>query len=73
MEKPIYEIVPEYHKPWFGKGRVVYKLIMNYTYWDDPSYGNGGGDYREAKKVVETFYDEQLALDVMRLLNRGYE
>ena len=65
-----YEIIPEYQKRWFREGRVVYKLIKNFQHWDDPSYGNGGGDYRDAKQLVHTFDLEQDAIDAKNALSK---
>ena len=69
MTKPTYSIEPELVKPLWGKSRVVYNLIKTYEYWDDPSYGNGGGDYRTAKKVLDVYRTKWEAEDVMKLLN----
>ena len=72
--KPTYEVIPEYKKSWFRKdGVIVYKLIKNYQYWDDPSYGNGGGDYRDAQQLVHTFDLEQDAIDAKNALNKEYQ
>lgn len=68
-----YEVIPEYYKPWFRKGRIVYKLFKTYKYWDDPTYGNGGGDYRDATVLVTTFDDEQEAIGAMNTLNKDYK
>lgn len=70
--KPFYEVIPEYQKRWFREGRVVYKLVKNYQYWNDPSRGNGGGDYRDAKQYVHTFILESDALEAMNALNKVY-
>lgn len=71
--KDTYEVVPAYQKRWFREGRVVYNLIRNYRYWDDPSYGNGGGDYRDAKQVIHTFLVLQDAINAMNTLNKAYK
>jgi hypothetical protein len=74
--KPFYEVVPAYQKRLFREGRegrVVYKLVKNYQYWDDPSYGNGGGDYRDARICIHTFHREDDALSAMTALNKIYE
>ena len=44
-------------KRWFINDIKVYDLIKHVEgeYWSDPSYGNGGGDYRPFSRE-ETIY-----------------
>ena len=53
-----HKVVARLKKPLFRKAYLVYDVVENYQYWDDPSYGNGGGDYRAATRVLGTFTDK---------------
>lgn len=59
INKTEYSIKPRMKKRWFRKDVKVYDLIKHVEgkYWSDPSYGNGGGDYRPFKKdyIVYSF------------------
>lgn len=50
-----YVIKARVKKPWFKPAYVVYDVVHQYQAWYDPSYGNGGGDYRECERVLATF------------------
>ena len=59
INKTEYSIKPRMKKRWFRKDVKVFDLIKHVEgeYWSDPSYGNGGGDYRPFKNdsVIYTF------------------
>ena len=59
INKTEYSIKPRMKKRWFRKDVKVFDLIKHVEgeYWSDPSYGNGGGDYRPFSRegVVYSF------------------
>lgn len=65
-----YKVKARLSKIWFCKPEIVYDLMMCYEYWYDPSYGNGGGDYRPCSKRIATFKDESEAENSCKILNR---
>lgn len=69
-KKPSHYIIVENKRSWFSQPRVVYKVMEWYTYWDDPSYGNGGGAYRDAVRCVATCSEEQEALNLLETFLR---
>lgn len=65
----VYYIEPRLHTSWFKQPKVVYDVIKKFTYWDDPSYGNGGGCYAQACKKITTCEDLQVAEDLIKKLS----
>ena len=66
MSKQQYYIEPILVKRWFREPVVMYALCETGEYWDDPSYGNGGGDWRTYTKVVykyPSFNEAKVVLD----------
>jgi hypothetical protein len=57
-------------KPWFRKPKMVFDVVQHYQHWYDPSYGNGGGDYRDAAHVVATYNTSEEAVLVKNTLNK---
>ena len=59
INKTEYSIKPRIKRRWFRKDVKVFDLIKHVEgeYWSDPSYGNGGGDYRpfNREEVVYSF------------------
>lgn len=59
MTEITYRIVPRIKKRWFISNIKVYDVIKYYTYkhWDDPSYGNGDGNYSyyDIEKLLGSF------------------
>lgn len=56
---PQYKIVPRMTGFWIWRRKVydLYRVGLT-TYWSDPSFGNGGGDWSPQKEVeekIETF------------------
>ena len=59
INKTEYSIKPRMKRRWFRKDVKVFDLIKHIEgeYWSDPSFGNGGGDYRpfSREEVVYSF------------------
>ena len=56
--KVTYTIEPRVKKRWFKDNEMYYDLVkhlMDYV-WCDPSYGNGGGDFREIKTEKNSIF-----------------
>lgn len=49
-----YSIKARFKKRWFKAPVMVYDIIEHFQVWHDPSYGNGGGDYRNCELVLAT-------------------
>jgi hypothetical protein len=62
--EPTLKISPRLVKPFFRQPYVVYDIVECGQRWYDPSYGNGGGDYRdyEQKLITLKSIDEAQAL-----------
>lgn len=67
--KPYHTVNARLKTSWFFPAVMVYDIAYNYEAWYDPSYGNGGGDYRKAVKTVATFTDRKVAEDYCVTLN----
>lgn len=64
-----YFIEPRLEKKWWkSEVVVVWDLKENYEYWSDLSYGNGGGDYVEAVKLIHTFCSKPEAERILKQL-----
>lgn len=51
---PQYKIIPRMVGIWFWKRKVYDLFRVGYkTYWSDPSFGNGHGDWSPPKEVKE--------------------
>ena len=68
MIYPKYSIKPRLKTRFFKSPYVVYDLIKKYKYWDDPSNGNGGGEYIINTKILASFNDKQEALKILNKL-----
>lgn len=63
--------VKAYVRKWpFTAPTVRYKVMLEYEYWDDPSYGNGGGYYRKAIMTVCAVASEVEATTMVEELNK---
>lgn len=72
MYKPnptTYKVVARLKKPFFRKARVVYDVVQCYSYYDDPSYGHGGGDWHDAERVIMTYEDKAEAESIAKALS----
>lgn len=64
-----YFIESRFEKKWWSQHvKVVWDLKENFEYWDDPSYGNGGGDYVKAVKTLHTFQTKEQAEHILNQL-----
>ena len=54
----------------FSGEYLVYDVVKKYQAWDDPSYGNGGGYYVGAEKVVASLDSEDKAVKMRDALNK---
>lgn len=50
-----YSVKARMKKPWFRPARIVFDVVLHDRVWYDPSYGNGGGDYRATERVIATY------------------
>jgi hypothetical protein len=73
MKDPIYFVKARLLKPWFREPKVVYDIKVTYQYWDDPSYGNRGGDYRDAVKTLASVESKEEAYDLCKKLCENYQ
>ena len=64
-----YRVVAKVYKPWFKKPRLRYHVIETYSYWHDPSYGNGGGDYKEGQRAIAVLENKHEASCLAHDLN----
>ena len=57
-----YEINPRVKKRWFKENELVYDLIKysEKEIWDDPSYGNGDGEFRKIKIETVVFSSKNI-------------
>lgn len=57
-----YEINPRVKKRWFKENELVYDLIKysEKEIWDDPSYGNGDGEFRKIKIETVVFSSKDI-------------
>lgn len=67
-----YSINVELAKPWFSDPYVKYQLVKHYKYWDDPSYGNGGGEYRDGARVLVESIDKDVILALKHQLEEKF-
>lgn len=65
-----YTVKARIKKSWFSKPEIVFDVREHFQYWDDPSFGHGGGDYKDAVRVVGTYSIEQDAVSVCDTLNK---
>jgi len=56
-------------KPWFSPPVIVFDLIAHDQVWYDPSYGNGGGDYRDRERTIATYATAEEATIARDILN----
>lgn len=56
-----YRVVAKVYKPWFRKVRLRYHVVESFKYWDDPSYGHGGGNWRDGERSVAAFDSKRSA------------
>lgn len=68
-EHNTYHVKPRIKTGWFSKPKIVYDLMLKYRYWDDPIYGNGGGEWSDACKKVCTFNTLEEAIDFEEQMN----
>lgn len=71
MKNKTYRIEPRLTRKWFGifgDPLVVFDIKMTFEYWHDPSYGNGGGDFREATRTLCTMKSFSDATDIVNKL-----
>jgi len=72
-----YRIALRFKKRWVLKDKKVYDVIVRQEgkRWDDPSYGNGGGDFIHFKedKVVYSFDSYKEAEDYKTELERQWK
>lgn len=64
-----YRIEPFIEKSFFRGPSVRYKIMKAYTYWDDPTHGNGGGEYVNSEKVECTVDTYEEAVKMLAQLN----
>lgn len=72
-DKAKYYVRPRIKKFLWCKPKIVYDLVMKYRYWDDPSYGNGGGDWSDACIKVATFTTEEEANEFKAIMSKNIE
>lgn len=68
MKNPAYFVKSRLIKPWFSKPKVVYDIKVIYQYWYDTSYGNGGGDYRDATETLASVDSKEEACELYKKL-----
>ena len=67
-----YRVVPRLQNHWFTAPTIVYDVAMDYFEWYDPSYGNGGGEDRAARKFLATFLTQSAARNAVDKLSYSY-
>jgi hypothetical protein len=57
-----YTIEPRVKERWFKDNEMYYDLVKHSIvyYWSDPSYGNGGADFREIKIEKTVFFSKNI-------------
>lgn len=65
-----YAIKARIKKCFFAQDHIVYDIIEHYQEWYDPSYGNGGGDYRSNTRVLGTYTCGPAAELALNALNK---
>ncbi len=64
-----YTVKARIEKSIFSKSRLNFDVREHYQMWDDPSYGNAGGEWRDAVRTVGTYLVEHDAVDICAKLN----
>ena len=73
---PIYTIKYQVYRPWWLLFLVQldrYLIQKTDTYWDDPTYGNGGGSWEVGTWTIAKYFDfkkAQRTLDKYKILNK---
>ena len=67
-----YRVAPRIKKRFFREPVMVFDVVMDYQYWYDPSYGNGGGDYRDATNRLATYAKSEDAVEAVRTLGISF-
>lgn len=65
--KPKYDVVSKIVNPWFGSPYVLYTLTKTTEEWYDPSFGNGGGDYRD---ITQNIFSSKVLSEVHTIQNK---
>lgn len=66
---PYHTVKARLKTSWFFPSVMVYDIEYHYEVWYDPSYGNGGGDYRPCTKKISTHRDRAKAEELCLTLN----
>lgn len=48
---------------------VVFDIYERYRYWDDPTYGNGGGEWCDLTRKIASYKNEEEAIKICNLMN----
>lgn len=66
MNELRYRVEPRSILTWKLKRKLVFDLFRKDEYWHDPSYGNGGGDWRSSWTRLATY---KYLIDAVRKRN----
>lgn len=67
-----YSVKARMHKPWWAfrrQSKIVFDIIAHGSAWYDPSYGNGGGEYRDYETRIATYDTAEEATIARDILN----